>query len=68
MLTLCTKDHIFKCTRADLCAFEAFRPRYYGSVSVCRFVSAIANQPSGSNLLFNIRLNTSSKGSFYFQT
>lgn len=61
MLTLCTKDHIFKCTRADLRAFRSIRTALLWKCSVCTFVSAIANQPSVENVLLGVVLNTSSQ-------
>lgn len=61
MLTLCTKDHIFKCTRADLHAFRSIWTALLWECSVCTFVSAIANQPSVQNVLLGVSPNTSSQ-------
>lgn len=61
MLTLCTKDHIFKCTRADLHAFRSIWTALLWQCSVCTFVSAIVNQPSVENLLLGVLPNTSSQ-------
>lgn len=61
MLTLCTKDHIFKCTRADLHAFRSIWTALLWECSVCTFVSAIVNQPSVENLLLGVLPNTSSQ-------